>query len=272
MLFEGLKGCFSPLVSASILSSWVNNGGSIMQSEQEFYITSCFLCAKTDDPWVKKLSDKSVTVLHASWVSRCVEKQRLVAISRFVLDGKLEWIPDRSITEASQSTSCRFKKTFLHVHLSDIDLHIRKAKLPRALQAAQLMKKTNLSCPSSVNFIKWIRPLHELTINTLQQELALRNANATKLTYRFGFGNLDVHSRILGSMLELKQRYLLKIQVQEPSSRSGMELHNKVPHLDQISPHLPLLRSISQSRRFLIWYLRLLRPCLQQFFCQERFI
>ncbi|KAJ3963578.1 hypothetical protein EV361DRAFT_943515 [Lentinula raphanica] len=57
-----------------------------MQSEQEFYITSCFLCAKTDDPWVKKLSDKSVTVLHASWVSRCVEKQRLVAISRFVLD------------------------------------------------------------------------------------------------------------------------------------------------------------------------------------------
>ncbi|KAJ3775095.1 hypothetical protein FB446DRAFT_726345 [Lentinula raphanica] len=76
MLFKGLKGCFSPLVSASILCSWVNNGGSIMQSEQEFYTTSCFFCAKTDDPWVKKLSDKSVTVLHASWVSRCVEKQR----------------------------------------------------------------------------------------------------------------------------------------------------------------------------------------------------
>ncbi|KAJ3790282.1 hypothetical protein GGU10DRAFT_340990 [Lentinula aff. detonsa] len=59
-----------------------------MQSEREFYDTSCFFCAEMDDPWVKKLSEKSVTVLHASWVSCCVVKQFPVPISRFVLDGK----------------------------------------------------------------------------------------------------------------------------------------------------------------------------------------
>ncbi|KAJ3907816.1 hypothetical protein F5879DRAFT_939855 [Lentinula edodes] len=86
MLFTGLKGCFSPLISASILSDWVRNGGSIMRSEREFHHTSCFFCAGMDDPWVKGLSEKSVTVLHASWVSRCVEKQFSVPISLFVLD------------------------------------------------------------------------------------------------------------------------------------------------------------------------------------------
>ncbi|KAJ4476771.1 hypothetical protein J3R30DRAFT_337904 [Lentinula aciculospora] len=75
MLFKDLKGCFSPLISASVLSCWVQNGGAIMQYEPEFFHTSCFFCAGMDDPWVKQLSEKSVTVLHASWVSRCVEKQ-----------------------------------------------------------------------------------------------------------------------------------------------------------------------------------------------------
>ncbi|KAJ3718243.1 hypothetical protein C8R42DRAFT_711266 [Lentinula raphanica] len=246
MLFKGLKGCFSPLVSASILSSWVNNGGSIMQSEQEFYTTSCFFCAKTDDPWVKKLSDKSVTVLHASWVSRCVERQRLIAISRFVLDEYFVPIQE----DLPARPSIRYRSTYT------------ESEVTPSPPSSPTHEENEPVLPSSVNFIKWIRPLRKLTINTLQQELVLRNANATKITYRFGFG----------SMLELKQRYLLKIQVQEPSSHFGVELRNKVPHLDQINSHLPLLRFISQSRRFLIWYLRLLRPCLQQSSFQERFI
>ncbi|KAE9410854.1 hypothetical protein BT96DRAFT_1011577 [Gymnopus androsaceus JB14] len=86
MLFNGLKACFSPLVEGSLRCIWVRHGGTFMQSEQEFYQTSCFFCVGMDDPWVRKLSEKSVTVLHASWISRCVQEKSSIPVSRFVLD------------------------------------------------------------------------------------------------------------------------------------------------------------------------------------------
>ncbi|KAJ3736996.1 hypothetical protein DFJ43DRAFT_392023 [Lentinula guzmanii] len=123
MLFQGLKGCFSPLISTSLLSSWVKNGGSIMQSEREFYDTSYFFCAEMDDPWVKKLSEKSVTVLHASWVSCCVVKQSTVPISRFVLDvssskeSKAPSSPSASATRSELHESFRpLKRQFHEMH------------------------------------------------------------------------------------------------------------------------------------------------------------
>ncbi|KAF5382990.1 hypothetical protein D9757_006342 [Collybiopsis confluens] len=81
---------FSPSVSASLRSFWAQHGGQTTVSEREFHRTSCFFCDGMDDSWVKRLSENSVTVLHASWIAHCVDNQDLMPISRFVLDGSMK--------------------------------------------------------------------------------------------------------------------------------------------------------------------------------------
>ncbi|KAF9067998.1 hypothetical protein BDP27DRAFT_1327790 [Rhodocollybia butyracea] len=135
MLFKGFKGCFSPKTCARVRSIWVDNGGSIMQSEKEFHQTSCFFCVGTDDPWMKKLSKKNVIVLHVSWVLRCVEGQSLMPVSFFVLDDYFD--PTRTIpasppltpdstaeplpSKQNKNPISHLKRTFLDMNSSNQD-------------------------------------------------------------------------------------------------------------------------------------------------------
>ncbi|KAJ7272732.1 hypothetical protein B0H12DRAFT_593049 [Mycena haematopus] len=54
MLFGGKLACFSPSVDASLRSAWVNHGGAVTSSKQEFYRTDIFFCNGPHDLWLKE--------------------------------------------------------------------------------------------------------------------------------------------------------------------------------------------------------------------------
>ncbi|KAK0464527.1 uncharacterized protein EV420DRAFT_1048855 [Desarmillaria tabescens] len=85
-LFEGRMGCFSPSVSKAILWAWVQNGGTLTHSVQDFHRADSFFCNGLEDPWLEKLLTRSFIVIHSDWILKSISEKFLMPISKYVLD------------------------------------------------------------------------------------------------------------------------------------------------------------------------------------------
>ncbi|KAF7370957.1 BRCT domain-containing protein [Mycena sanguinolenta] len=90
MLFGGKLACFSPSVDASLRSAWVNHGGAVTSSKQEFYQTNFFFCNGTQDPWLQELLSRSLIVRDARWISKSVSERFAVPVSKYLLDDQFD--------------------------------------------------------------------------------------------------------------------------------------------------------------------------------------
>ncbi|KAJ6485771.1 hypothetical protein C8R45DRAFT_281725 [Mycena sanguinolenta] len=90
MLFGGKLACFSPSVDASLRSAWVNDGGAVTTSKQEFYQTNLFFCNGTQDPWLQELLSRSLIVRDARWISKSVSERFAVPVSKYLLDDQFD--------------------------------------------------------------------------------------------------------------------------------------------------------------------------------------
>ncbi|KAK0487443.1 hypothetical protein IW261DRAFT_1415129 [Armillaria novae-zelandiae] len=86
-LFEGRMGCFSPSVSKAILSAWVQHGGTLTHSVEDFHRADSFFCNGLEDPWLQKLLTRSFIVVHPNWILKCISEKFPMPISKYVLDG-----------------------------------------------------------------------------------------------------------------------------------------------------------------------------------------
>ncbi|KAJ7708774.1 hypothetical protein B0H17DRAFT_1324899 [Mycena rosella] len=86
MLFHGILACFSPSVPAPLRSAWVNHGGALTHSKDDFLRASVFFCDGPHDPWLEELLSRSLVVRHARWISKSVSEQFAVPVSKYILD------------------------------------------------------------------------------------------------------------------------------------------------------------------------------------------
>ncbi|KAK0201888.1 hypothetical protein DFS33DRAFT_1386188 [Desarmillaria ectypa] len=85
-LFEGRMACFSPSVSKAILWAWVQNGGTLTHSVEDFHRADSFFCNDLEDLWLEKLLDRSFIVMHPNWILKSISENFPMPISKYVLD------------------------------------------------------------------------------------------------------------------------------------------------------------------------------------------
>ncbi|KAL0570654.1 hypothetical protein V5O48_011302 [Marasmius crinis-equi] len=90
MLFNKKKACFSPEVPRHFRHAWVENGGSLTHSKQDFFDADYFFCAGMEDAWLKTLHSRNLIVRHAGWIAECVEENFLMPCSKYILDERFD--------------------------------------------------------------------------------------------------------------------------------------------------------------------------------------
>ncbi|KAK0187975.1 hypothetical protein F5146DRAFT_1226337 [Armillaria mellea] len=85
-LFEGRMGCFSPSVSKAILCAWVQHGGTLTHSVEDFHRADSFFCNGLEDPWLEKLLARSFIVMHPNWILKSISENFPMPISKYILD------------------------------------------------------------------------------------------------------------------------------------------------------------------------------------------
>ncbi|KAK0244226.1 hypothetical protein EDD85DRAFT_945540 [Armillaria nabsnona] len=98
-LFEGRMGCFSPSVSKGILCAWVQNGGTLTHSVEDFHRADSFFCNGLEDPWLEKLLARSFIVIHPNWILKSISEKFPMPISKYVLDDLFD---SRKVTPEEQ--------------------------------------------------------------------------------------------------------------------------------------------------------------------------
>ncbi|KAF8997846.1 hypothetical protein BDQ17DRAFT_835106 [Cyathus striatus] len=89
MLFTAMA-CFSPSVPAFVRRAWVQNGGRLTHTDEDFRKADYFFCNGMDDPWLPKLRRYLLIVRHASWVMKSVSENFLMPIASFTLDANFD--------------------------------------------------------------------------------------------------------------------------------------------------------------------------------------
>ncbi|KAI8974161.1 hypothetical protein BD414DRAFT_498326 [Trametes punicea] len=84
-LFSG-QAWFSPRVPVSIRKAWIINGGAIAGPRPDATQAMYVFCDGRDDPWFRKLYQRSIAVFHWLWISAVVNARFRVPISAYAID------------------------------------------------------------------------------------------------------------------------------------------------------------------------------------------
>ncbi|KAF8637490.1 hypothetical protein AX17_002794 [Amanita inopinata Kibby_2008] len=89
-------------------TSTVQNGGTLTNTESDFYKAQFFFCNDSDDPWLPE----RLIIRHPVWITQCVSEEFVVPIAPFTLDSPLMFFQGTLLVESLKANTLRILELY----------------------------------------------------------------------------------------------------------------------------------------------------------------